>query len=86
MKSNCFFVALGRKIKHWDSTILYVNIPKSLNIPHFYWFDKKKNKYYHFMTNDRYLSLLQTLWFSGKVNRYISVIDPNTINIVKLFW
>ena len=75
MKSNCLLEALKAKcINPYQNKIYkrgsWLEIFKK-RWPHYYWYHKPHNKYYHYSQNGLTLTWLQQLWYQGVITEFI---------------
>jgi len=71
--SNCLIEAIKAKLLNFRKIKIYKR-GSWLEIfqrkwPHFYWYHKPSNKYYHYSQEDT-LSWLQQLWYKGSVMEF----------------
>jgi hypothetical protein len=72
--SNCLLEALKQKLLNMSRIKIYKRGKwleiLHLKFPHFYWYDFKKNCYFHFCGKNKNLKFLNQLWFEGSVEEF----------------
>lgn len=69
--SNCLLESIIFKINDWKNIKLYKrgSWKEIFNskFPHFYWYNKREDKYFHFSAKHSNLSFKNQLWFEGSI-------------------